>query len=322
VGFFMAGLNKLGGKLKDMVKVALCQLSVGTDKFKNIEGARRFVQRAANQGAELVLLPEIWNGPYSTDSFSQYAEPLPSSRELSEFIPDSKLHPSSKLIRDLAEEHKIWIIGGSISERDGDKLYNTCLVANPEGKFIAKHRKVHLFDIDVPGKITFKESDSLSPGNEITMFESPFGKIGVGICYDIRFAEYAQICAQNDCTILCYPGAFNTVTGPAHWELLQRARAVDNQVFVLTCSPARNPESKYQAWGHSSAISPWGEVLATTEHAEDMVMTELNLNRVNEVRQNIPVRKQKRLNLYQLPSLISDSNSNESSAKKKRRVSH
>jgi len=117
-----------------------------------------------------------------------------------------------------------------------------------------------LFDIDVPGKITFKESDTLSPGDNLTIIDSPWGKIGVGICYDIRFPELAMLMREKGVGLMVYPGAFNTTTGPLHWELLQRARAVDNQVFVATASPARNPDSSYQAWGHSSLISPWGEV--------------------------------------------------------------
>jgi len=208
------------------------------------------------------------------------------------------------MIRELAKELGVYIVAGSIPERDGDKLYNTCLVASPEGKFVAKHRKVHLFDIDIPGKMTFKESDTLTGGQSVTVFDSPYGKIGLGICYDIRFPEYAQVMASEGAKIFIYPGAFNTTTGPAHWELLQRARALDNQAYVLTCSPARNPESTYQAWGHSSAISPWGEVLATTEHSPALVFAELNLDRIDEVRNQIPIRKQKRTDLYQLPTKV------------------
>lgn len=136
---------------------------------------------------------------------------------------------------------------------------------------VAKHRKVHLFDIDIPGKQTFKESDSLTGGNGITTFTAPFGKIGLGICYDIvswlarqfngslssqRFPELAQIAARLGCVAMIYPSAFNTTTGPMHWTLLQRARAVDNQMFVSMCSPARNPGASYQAWGHSMVVNP------------------------------------------------------------------
>lgn len=197
-----------------------------------------------------------------------------------------------------------WIVGGSIPERDADnRIYNTCTVYNPQGTLIAKHRKVHLFDIDVPGKITFKESDSLTRGDAPTVFETPWGTIGLGICYDIRFPEYAILLRRLGARIILYPGAFNMVTGPAHWELLQRGRAVDNQVFVATCSPARDTSSGgYVAWGHSSIITPWGDVLATTDENEAIVRAELELTKVDEMRSGIPCWSQKRADMYTLQS--------------------
>jgi omega-amidase len=180
-------------------------------------------------------------------------------------------------------------------------LYNTCLVFAPDGGVVAKHRKVHLFDINVPGKMVFKESDTLSAGSAATWFDTPFARIGLGICYDIRFGEYAQLLSERGATMLIYPGAFNTTTGPMHWELLQRARAVDNQLWVLTCSPARSPDLKsYQAWGHSSVISPWGRVVATTGHQPAVVVADVDMKEVNDMRTSIPVRSQKRKDLYQL----------------------
>ena len=199
-----------------------------------------------------------------------------------------------------AKEMNIWIVGGSIPERDGEGVYNTCVVVNDEGSIVAKHRKIHLFDIDVPGRIKFKESDSLSPGNTPTIFPTPWGVIGVGICYDIRFPEYAAWLRQLGARILVYPGAFNMVTGPAHWELLQRARAVDNQLFVLTCSPARDESGGYVAWGHSSAVTPWGDVLTKAGPGEEVVFAELDLDSVDNMRDSIPCWKQKRDDLYQL----------------------
>jgi len=201
-------------------------------------------------------------------------------------------------------------------------IYNTSTVFSPAGALIGKHRKAHLFDIDIPGKMTFRESDSLTAGSAITTVDIDFSlvraavdaaldksdakaeskdtvlRMGLGICYDIRFTEYAQACARRGAGLLLYPGAFNTVTGPAHWELLQRAHAVGQQVFVATCSPARNPESKYQAWGHSSVVDPWGTVVATTEHDSAVVVTTVDFARAREVRAQIPITVQKRTDLY------------------------
>jgi len=173
---------------------------------------------------------------------------------------------------------------------------------------VGKHRKMHLFDIDVPGKISFKESDTLTAGNSVTSFDagSNFGRIGVGICYDIRFPEYALILSQkHKCDILIYPGAFNLITGPAHWELLQRSRAVDNQCYVLSASPARVDEPSvagkhphYTAWGHSTAVSPWGDIVATCSEKESCLICDLDMNKVKEMRQNIPIMNQKRNDVY------------------------
>jgi omega-amidase len=258
------------------------------------------VRRARDSGAQLVLLPEMFNCPYDNASFPKFCEevPLPSQE------PHPERHPTSAFARAIAKECGVYLVAGSFPEVDGERLYNTCLVVDPQGRVLAKHRKAHLFDINIPGGIQFKESDTLSPGNAVTVVDTALGKLGVGICYDMRFAEYAQACVAAGATVLCYPGAFNTVTGPAHWELLQRARAVDNQVFVLTCSPARNPDSKYQAWGYSSAISPWGEVLATTEHDEALVLATLDMGRVDETRQRIPIHAQKRYDLYARPGAL------------------
>ncbi|KAJ3383135.1 hypothetical protein HDU80_001325, partial [Chytriomyces hyalinus] len=157
---------------------------------------------------------------------------------------------------------------------------------------------VHLFDIDIPGKQTFKESSVLSAGSEITTFDSPIGKIGVGICYDIRFPEMAMIAARKGCIAMIYPGAFNMTTGPLHWELLQRARAIDNQMYVAACSPARDETAGYVAWGHSSVVDPMGQVVAKLGEKEDIVYADLDVAFVETSRANIPVSVQRRFDVY------------------------
>jgi len=197
-----------------------------------------------------------------------------------------------------ASRGAVYIIGGSIPERSEGKLYNTCIVISPSGDIIGKHRKVHLFDIDIPGKIRFIESETLTPGDSVTIVETEFCKIGIGICYDLRFPELALKMAKEGCKFLVYPGAFNMTTGPAHFELLQRARAIDNQIYVAAISPARDINATYIAWGHSSVCNPWGEVMVTTDEKEDIIYAEINLNRLEEIRKSIPVIKQKRYDVY------------------------
>lgn len=280
--------------------VAACQILCGEDKAVNTATAEKAVAEAAAAGAQVVVLPECWNSPYDTASFPVYAEPVPEPGEVMTESGAAK-SPSTAMLCRAAADNGVYLVGGSVPEagKDGE-VYNTCLVVGPSGDILAKHRKVHLFDIDVPGGITFKESDTLSPGNSITTVDTPFGKIGVGICYDIRFPELSMAMRAAGSVLLCFPGAFNMTTGPAHWELLQRARALDNQCYVVTASPARNPASKYQAWGHSSIVDPWGEVTATTGHESAMVLAEIDLGRVADIRKSIPVSLQKRTDLYRL----------------------
>lgn len=196
----------------------------------------------------------------------------------------------------------MYIIGGSVPEIDVEgKVFNTSMSISPKGDLIAKHRKAHLFDIDVPGGICFKESDVLSPGNSATAFDAPsLGcKIGVSICYDVRFPELAMVQSRDlGATLLVLPGAFNMTTGPAHWELLLRSRALDNQVFVAACSPARDENGGYVAWGHSMVVDPWGKVLESAEEGESLVVCEIDLTRVKEVRGAVPTGMQRRVDMY------------------------
>lgn len=285
------------------LRIAMCQILVGTDKAANLVSARSAVDAAAAMGAQIVTLPECFQSPYDTTQFEAYSEPIPEAGE----AVDAAASPSTAMICDAARINGIHLIGGSIPERSADgKIYNTCVVAGPDGAIVLKHRKVHLFDIDIPGKMTFKESDTLSPGNTLSVFDTPFCKVGVGICYDMRFPEQAMLMREAGCKLLVYPGAFNTTTGPAHWELLQRGRAVDNQCYVATASPARNPESSYQAWGHSSVVSPWGDVVATCGHDTATVHAEIDIARVDEVRAQVPVSMQKRTDLYSLKLCVDE----------------
>jgi len=268
-------------------KLALIQLSVGANKSDNLTRAANKVAEAVGKGANIVSLPECFNSPYGTQYFKEYSEAVPSG-------------PSSQALKEAAAKNKVYLIGGSIPECHDGKFYNTSTVWCPQGNLVATHRKIHLFDIDIPGKMTFKESDALNPGNCFTTFPTPWCEVGVGICYDIRFAELAQIYAQKGCKLLVYPGAFNMTTGPAHWELLSRARAVDNQLYVATPSPARDTEATYVAWGHSSVVSPWGEVISKASEKEEIILADIDLEFLEGVRNQIPIGFQKRNDLYQV----------------------
>lgn len=255
---------------------------------------------AAQAGANIVVLPECFNSPYGTQHFPLFAEPLPSLEHPSP--PPEAAAPSYHRLSALSAALGIHLIAGSIPEIDAasKKLYNTSLTFSPTGALLAKHRKVHLFDIDIPGKIRFKESEVLTAGSEGTLVEvKPYGKVGVGICYDVRFPELAMTAARKGAFLMVYPGAFNMTTGPLHWELLARARAVDNQIWVAMCSPARDEEGDgYVAFGESLVVDPNGEVVAKAGAGEETVMVELVPQRVAEVRAGIPVGTQRRWDVY------------------------
>ncbi|KAF9731101.1 hypothetical protein PMIN02_010531 [Paraphaeosphaeria minitans] len=291
--------------LKQSVKVALVQLACTADKAHNLSHARTKVLEATERGAKIVVLPECFNSPYGTKYFPQYAETLLPSP------PTENQSPTFHALSKLAKEANAYIVGGSIPElveedgaksgqgTHGKKWYNTNLTFAPSGELLATHRKVHLFDIDIPGKIKFKESDVLSPGNKITLVDIPeYGKIAIAICYDIRFPELATIAARKGAFLLLYPGAFNMTTGALHWELQARARAMDNQVFVGLCSPSRDMEADYNAWGHSMVVDPNAEVLEQLDEKEGIVVQELKAGRIEEVRKGIPLYTQRRFDVY------------------------
>ncbi|KAI3000285.1 hypothetical protein CBS147346_7152 [Aspergillus niger] len=281
--------------LKKPLKLALIQLASGADKTVNLAHARSKVLEAAKAGASLIVLPECFNSPYGTQYFPKYAETLLPSP------PTQEQSPSYHALSSIAAEAKAYLVGGSIPELEPTtkKYYNTSLVFSPTGALIGTHRKTHLFDIDIPGKITFKESEVLSPGNQLTVVDLPdYGKIGLAICYDIRFPEAGMIAARKGAFMLVYPGAFNTTTGPLHWSLLARARAVDNQVYVALCSPARDMSASYHAYGHSLVADPSANVLAEMEEKEDIIYADLDNETIQNTRKGIPIYTQRRFDLY------------------------
>ena len=267
----------------------------GSDKSHNLSQARSKVLEASRAGAKIIVLPECFNSPYGCQYFPKYAETLLPSP------PSEKQAPSYHALSSMAQEAKAYLVGGSIPEYspDTEKYYNTSLTFDPSGKLLGTHRKVHLFDIDIPGKITFRESEVLSAGNKMTIIDLPdYGKIGVGICYDIRFPELAMIAARKGVFAFISPGAFNLTTGKLHWELQARARAIDNQIYVAMCSPARDMQASYNAWGHSMLVDPMAEVLCEASEGEEILYGELTEEKINETRKSIPVYQQRRFDVY------------------------
>ncbi|KAI5803507.1 nitrilase family protein-like protein [Peziza echinospora] len=302
------------------VKLALIQLLTGADKPANLAHARTKVLEASRNGAGIIVLPECFNSPYGTEYFAQYAERIPplAEREEGGGTPSPEKYPTFTALRKMAIDANAYLVAGSIPEAHYPKttttttttttspekpnLYNTSLTFSPSGTLLGLHRKIHLFDIDIPGKITFTESLVLSPGTTPTIISlPPYGTIGVQICYDVRFPELSQIYARKGVFAIIVPGAFNLTTGPLHWELLARGRANDNQVFVGMCSPARTGEEVggYKAWGESMVVDPSGRVVGRVEGGgEGVVYADLEVGVVEETRMGIPVGVQRRWDVY------------------------
>lgn len=272
-----------------MASVALIQMKGSSLIEDNLKKAAILVEEGAITGAKIVALPEMFVCSYETALFPKYAE--------------LEGGPMWQALSEMARKSKVWLFGGSIPERDEEgKVYNTCFVFDPEGKQVGKHRKVHLFDIDIKGGQRFKESDTLTAGRDLCLIDTPYGKIGVMICFDVRFAEWASLLAEAGAVLLIVPGAFNMTTGPKHWELLMRSRALDNQLFVAAVSPARDREASYVAYGHSMIVDPWGVVIHQLEDFEGVLISEIDLEMVKEVREQLPVMSAKRRDLYPVAS--------------------
>uniref|UniRef100_A0A8C0P9Q8 Omega-amidase NIT2 n=1 Tax=Canis lupus familiaris TaxID=9615 RepID=A0A8C0P9Q8_CANLF len=309
------------GRAMATFRLALIQLQVSSIKSENLARACGLVREAARQGAKVVSLPECFNSPYGTKYFPEYAEKIPGE--------------STQKLSEVAKECSVYLIGGSIPEEDAGKLYNTCAVFGPDGTLLVKYRKLTAewasasattCALQSSRKSTRREHNTL--GEEVFISPFPSGCSDSGCTWTIWFfggcgsthhAAKAGVTFRNllhslssscamfgkshmeppgSCQLLVYPAAFNMTTGPAHWELLQRGRAVDNQLYVATASPARDEQASYVAWGHSTVVSPWGEVVAKAGAEETVVYSDIDLKKLAEIRQQIPIFSQKRSDLY------------------------
>lgn len=265
---------KTKGKVTGM-KIALLQMIVTADKETNLNRAEELVKKAAQGGADMAVLPEMFNCPYASAFFREYAEP--------------KGGETYRRLSEMAKRNAVYVVGGSIPQIRDNKIYNTSYTFDRQGNEIHDYSKTHLFDIQVDGGQSFRESDTLTPGVGMGVFQTEFGLFGLGICFDIRFQSDWQLLQKKGALVCIVPGAFNMTTGPAHWELLFRARAVDNQLFMVGVSPARDLDFSYHAYGHSLVVDPWGCVLAQLGFEEGIAIVTVDLERVPSVRRQIPI---------------------------------
>ena len=265
-----------------MMKLAAIQMVSTPDPAQNLATAERLIRQAAAEGARLVLLPEYWAllGLHETDKCA---------------IAEVDGHgPLQGFMAALAGELKLWLVGGSIALQSDtvDKVLNSTLVYAPDGQRCARYDKMHLFGFQNDSE-SYQEARTIVPGNEVASFETEAGRVGLSICYDLRFPELYR--ALGDCRLLLVPAAFTHTTGAAHWEILLRARAIENQCYVLACGQGGLHLNGRRTWGHSMLIDPWGKVLACLDEGEGVVGGVLDAAVLAQVRASLPAWQHRRL---------------------------
>jgi len=245
---------------------------------ENIATARRLIAEAAGSGARLVLLPEYWAimGMSDSDKVAR-AEPLGNG-------------PIQSFMAEMAREHRIWLLGGTLPLASGDaqRVLNTTLVYDPSGKHAGRYDKIHLFGFS-KGSETYDEARTIVPGKSVGVIETEVGKVGMSVCYDLRFPELYR--AMGPVSLIVVPAAFTYTTGRAHWELLLRARAIENQCYVLAAAQGGTHVNGRRTWGHSMLIDPWGEVKAVLDEGEGIVGGEVDEIFMHGVRESLPALK-------------------------------
>lgn len=276
------------------MRVAVLQTSAQHDKAENLQVAHDLIDRAASAGADLVSLTEVYD--YSGDRRAPDAPPV-------ETVPG----PTSDALAAKAREHGIWILGGSTREKiEGDDVhsYNTSVLFNRSGEMVAKYRKIHLYDVEITGHVSATESATVAPGNELVTADIEGHIAGLTICYDVRFPELYRLLALEGAEMFFVPAQFTLFTGKDHWEVLLRARAIENQCFVIAAGQSGKIErSGAGRYGRSMIIGPWGTVLATAPDGIGIAMADIDFAELRRIRQELPSLANRRPEVYDLRSL-------------------
>ena len=264
-------------------RVAIAQTNSSPDKEANVAAASRLVERAAAMGARLVALPELFNCLGHPDEMVRQAEPIPG--------------PTTDAMAQLAARLEITLLAGSIAERSDSsgKVFNTSTLFAPDGRLLARYRKMHLFEVDLPGRVTFQESRWMIAGDETAVVATPLGRLGLATCYDLRFPELFRRLADEQADVFLIPSAFTETTGRDHWEVLVRARAIENQVYVVAPNQYGVHGPKMRSYGRSMIVDPWGTPLAIAPDGEGVVLAEIDLLRLEAIRRELPALANRRL---------------------------
>ncbi|MGZ3235854.1 MAG: carbon-nitrogen hydrolase family protein [Burkholderiaceae bacterium] len=268
--------------VNSMARIAAVQMVSTPDVKQNIATAQRLIAEAAQQGAQLVLLPEYWPimGMHETDKVD-HAEQL-------------DVGPIQTFMSDSARINKIWLIGGTLPlvAPEANKVLNTVMVYSPTGDRVAHYDKIHLFSF-TKGDESYDEARTIVHGDTVKTFDAPFGKVGLSVCYDLRFPELYR--AMGECALIVVPAAFTYTTGKAHWEILLKARAIENQCYVLASAQGGIHQNGRRTWGHSMLIDPWGAIIAELAEGEGLVIGDIDPHHLQRVRENLPALKHRKL---------------------------
>ena len=277
--------------MPDRIRVACVQLTSGADKGENLQRAERLVARAAATGADVVVLPEKWNGIGDAETLHGLAEPLTGA--------------SVSAMSEWAKRHGITLVGGSITEvRDGrDKLSNTSVLVDPDGELVAVYRKIHLFDVEVGGHV-YRESEAEEPGTDSVVAESEGWPVGLSVCYDVRFPELYRILALEGAQLVTVPAHFTLHTGKDHWHVLLRARAIEHQLYVAAAAQVGVTGTGRPSYGRSLVVDPWGIVLAEAPDEETVISAEIDRGRLLDIRAKLPSLKNRQPDAYRWPSPV------------------
>jgi predicted amidohydrolase len=276
--------------MPDRIRIACVQLTASADKAANLERAERLVARAASLGADAIALPEKWNGVGNAGQLHALAEPLEGGESVA-------------ALSRWAQTHGVSIVGGSITERrEGhEKLSNTSIVVAPDGSVSAVYRKIHLFDVEVGG-LVYRESEAEEPGDEPVVTQVEDWPVGLTVCYDIRFPELYRVLALEGAELVTVPANFTERTGRDHWEVLLRARAIENQLYVVAPAQFGEPMPGRRSFGRSLVADPWGTVLAQAPDEACVIVAELDRGRVRDVRARLPSLANRQPDAYRWPT--------------------
>ncbi|HYN60503.1 MAG TPA: carbon-nitrogen hydrolase family protein [Rubrivivax sp.] len=266
------------------MKIAALQMVSTPDLARNLDAAAGLIARAAAAGAQLAALPEYFclMGRRDDDKLA-----------IAETPGDG---PMQRFLADQAQRHALWLVGGTLPLQGAspERVRNSCLVFAPDGSQAARYDKMHLFAFD-NGREQYDEGRVLEPGDKLVALQAGALRVGLSVCYDLRFPELYRALMQPPCDVLCVPSAFTYTTGQAHWELLLRARAVENQCYVLAAAQGGKHENGRRTWGHSMVVDPWGEVLDTCVEGEGLALAEVDVERIRQVRIQLPALAHRKL---------------------------